>query len=79
MPKKTDAQHVKDLNRLSPAAADADLGQVLADLIAAHNDLRAKYVALLAKLDADAGVTDTNYAATISPAVAAVGSLSSRS
>ncbi len=27
------------------------------------NDLRTKYAALLAKLDADAGVTDTNYAA----------------
>lgn len=29
----------------------------------AHNDLVAKFEAVLAKLDADAGVTDTNYAA----------------
>lgn len=27
-------------------------------------DIRTKYAAVLAKLDADAGVTDTNYAAT---------------
>ncbi len=44
------------LNRMNPAAADAKLGDVLADLIAKHN-------ALLAKLDADVGVTDTNYTA----------------
>lgn len=31
-------------------------------------NLRAAYVALTAKLDADAGVTDTNYAATTNPA-----------
>lgn len=42
------------LNRMNPASADAKLGDVLADLIAKHN-------ALLAKLDADAGVTDTTY------------------
>ena len=30
--------------------------------------LRAAFVALTAKLDADAGVTDTNYAATLDPA-----------
>lgn len=28
------------------------------------NDIRTKYAAVLAKLDADVGVTDTNYAAT---------------
>jgi hypothetical protein len=37
---------------------------VLADLAA----LRASIVAITAKLDADAGVTDTNYAATTNPA-----------
>lgn len=47
------------LNRSMPAAADAKLGDVLADLIKAHNDL-------LAKLDADTGVASTNYAATLS-------------
>lgn len=29
------------------------------------DDIRTKYAALLAKLDADAGVTDTNYASTL--------------
>ncbi len=44
------------LNRMNPAAADAKLGDVL-------NDLITKFNAALAKLDADTGVTDTNYAA----------------
>ena len=49
------AGSVKDeLNRMAPAAADAKLGNVLTDIIANFN-------ALLAKLDADAGVTDTTY------------------
>lgn len=34
------------------------------------DDMRTKYAALLAKLDADAGVTDTNYAATAGLAAA---------
>lgn len=46
------------LNRSMPAAADAKLGTVLKDLITNLN-------ALLVKLDADAGVTDTNYSATL--------------
>lgn len=29
------------------------------------DDIRTKYAALLAKLDADAGVTDTDYASTL--------------
>lgn len=40
-------------------------------LLAAQADvaaLRTAMVALVAKLDADAGVTDTNYAATCTPA-----------
>jgi hypothetical protein len=49
------AGSVKDqLNRMNPAAADAKLGDVL-------NDLITKFNAVLVKLDADAGVTDTNY------------------
>jgi hypothetical protein len=56
------AKNVQDqLNRMSPAARDAMLGDVLNDLITKHN-------ALLTKLDADAGVTDANYAATHSVA-----------
>lgn len=47
------------LNRMNPAANMARLGTLLEEMITQHNDV-------LAKLDADAGVTDTNYAATLS-------------
>jgi len=51
----TAGRNLKDeLNRMNPAAAHVKLGDVVDELIAKHN-------ALLAKLDADAGVTDTNY------------------
>ena len=46
------------LNKVSPTEKLIKLGDLLDDLITQHN-------ALLAKLDADAGVTDTNYAATL--------------
>lgn len=36
----------------------------LATLRAELDDIRTKYAALLAKLDLDAGVTDTNYGST---------------
>lgn len=39
------------------------LTQELDMLRAELNDLRTKYAVVLAKLDLDAGVTDTNYAA----------------
>ena len=52
-------RNLKDeLNRSMPAAAHAKLGDLLDDIITKHN-------ALLAKLDADVGVTDTNYVATL--------------
>ena len=47
------------LNKVSPTEKLIKLGDLLDDLITQHN-------ALLAKLDLDAGVTDTNYAATLS-------------
>ena len=53
----------KALNGAMPANNQAALGDVIADLIAANNALATKFNAVLAKLDADAGVTDTNYAA----------------
>ncbi len=34
-------------------------------LVDAYNRLEARFEALLTKMDADAGITDTNYAATI--------------
>ena len=46
------------LNRMTPAAAYVKLGEILDELVTKHN-------ALCAKLDADAGVTDTNFAATL--------------
>lgn len=49
---------IDELNRCMPAAAHAKLGDLLQEIITKHN-------ALAAKLDADAGVTDTNYAATL--------------
>lgn len=50
--------HKDRLNRMAPAAARAMLGDWLYDLTDKHNKL-------LAKLDADAGVTDTDYVATL--------------
>lgn len=51
----TAGRNLKDeLNRMNPAAAHVKLGDVVDELIAKHNSL-------LAKLDADAGVTDTTY------------------
>jgi len=50
-----------ELNRASPAAADAKLGDVLADLLARVNVLTSALNIVTAKLDLDAGVTDTNY------------------
>jgi hypothetical protein len=61
-----------ELNRSMPAAKHALLGDTLVDVITAHNalvdnfnTLVTQYTALLAKLDADAGVTDTDYGATV--------------
>lgn len=47
---------------------DALLDAMLADITA----LRTAIVGITAKLDADAGVTDTNYAATLDPAALTV-------
>lgn len=46
------------LNRAMPANARVQLGDVIDELITKHN-------ALLAKLDADVGVTGTDYVATL--------------
>lgn len=67
---KTKAAIIDALNRCMPAARDAKLGTKLDQVIAACNALQADavthrtaYAALVTKLNADAGVTDTNYAA----------------
>lgn len=51
--------------RGSTAAGSADWGESLVDDI---TELRTQLIALLVKLDADAGVTDVNYASTLTPA-----------
>jgi len=56
------------------ATALRDAADDLATFKTFCNALRTAYQATLAKLDADAGVTDTNYAAT-NPGPAAVGTL----
>lgn len=49
-----------------------DVVQVLYDLQTNFNTLRTEYNTLVSKLNADVGVTDTNYAATASAAVSGV-------
>ncbi len=47
------------------AGADPSLASALRDGVDDITELRTQFAALLAKLDADAGVTDTNYASTL--------------
>jgi len=46
----------------------ADTVAILNSLLTDITNIRAAVTAITAKLDADAGVTDTNYAATCDPA-----------
>lgn len=48
---------------LNPAAGSPDIAQALRDVADDLELLRATIAAVLAKLDADGGVTDTNYVA----------------
>lgn len=48
---------------LTPGAGTPDLATTLRDVADDIEALRAALAAVLAKLDADGGVTDTNYAA----------------
>jgi hypothetical protein len=45
------------------SAANAAEGSALDELTKAHNKLATAFNALLAKMDADTGITDTNYVA----------------
>lgn len=79
MPNMNAAGKVQDLlNRAMPAMADGKVGDVLAELLTAVNELKTKHNALLVKLDADAGVTDTNYNATQAVSATALKDLESR-
>lgn len=66
------------INKASPANAKAKLGDAVAELVAQMNTLTTNYNALLAKLDADAGVTDTNYVATRAVPATAIKGLETR-
>lgn len=62
------AQQIKISAQLIDLESKKVLTAVAADLAA----LRASFVALTAKLDADATVTDTNYGATTNPPAVSV-------
>ena len=49
------------VNKATPAMSKAKLGDVVQELTDQVNSLTTKYNALCAKLDLDAGVTDTTY------------------
>jgi hypothetical protein len=77
--------NTKLLNTLTPGAKDAALGTVVALLIdtvnaqvTAINALRADHNTLIAKLNADGGVTDTNYAVSTATAQTALTALDAR-
>ena len=57
----TSGSYKSQLNKSSPAAAKVKLGDIVAELIAKQNAQAAVIKALVAKLNADAGVSDTNY------------------
>lgn len=50
------------------SAGSPDLATTLREVADDFTELRAQFNALLAKLDADTGVNDTNFAATLAPA-----------
>lgn len=56
-------QRQTNVNRMTPAAKKAGLGDAVAELIDQVNKLTVGHNAMAAKLDLDAGVTDTNFAA----------------
>lgn len=59
----TPGSRQEKVNKASPALSKAKLGDLVAELTAQVNILTAAYNVLVAKLNADAGVTDVNYAA----------------
>jgi hypothetical protein len=54
---------VRKVRRQSPGQEIDALIAVVAQLVTLANELKADVNGIVAKLDADAGVTDTNYAA----------------
>ena len=50
------------------SAGDPDLATTLREVVDDLAELRTQFIALLVKLDADVGVTDVDYASTLTPA-----------
>lgn len=67
-----------ELNRTTPGAAHAKLGDIVNDLIGAVNANTTALKAMSAKLDADAGITDTNYASTLTASLSGIATLIAR-
>lgn len=74
----TPGTNQEKVNKSSPAMSKAKLGDVVAELVAQVNTLSTNYNAVLAKLDADAGVTDTNYTSTRAVPATAIKGLETR-
>ena len=60
--KLTKEQAIRRANRIAPGADDVKLGTTVQELVDAFNAQRAAFNVLVAKLNADAGVTDVDYA-----------------
>lgn len=60
------------VNKSSPAANKAKLGDAVAELIAQVNILTAAHNTMVAKMNADAGITDTNYATVAATPIASL-------
>lgn len=67
-----------ELNRCMPIAQSVGLGDLLQEMVTAYNDLATKHNAAMAKLDADAGVTDADYAATLNASTTAIKDINER-
>jgi len=64
--------YIVTINQMPMSPSEkADLAREFGLLRAELNDIRTKYLALCTKLDADGGVTDTNYAAGATTVLAA--------
>jgi hypothetical protein len=55
-------------NLVPPTAGTPSLATALRDVADDLAEIRTQFIALLTKLDSDAGVTDTDYASTLTPA-----------
>lgn len=78
MPPAIPGSKQEKINKSSPAMSKAKMGDVIAELITQVNALTVASNARGAKLDLDAGVTDTNYAALTAVPATPIKSLEAR-